>query len=185
MLEQQAKARVVAALARVVNRLAVVGIGAGSEKEPGQLRFMCDAGGAVERSPDAAGPVRAGGGGVGVSACGEQNARGLDQAGGALAVPAEEGRMRDVEQRRPVARSKLHARQRRVAAKLLPNAGGVTEEQRGHDAGRRDSGVVLQPAARAIEAADGRVFDEAPHAYVEARALGLDVMLELGPARVS
>jgi hypothetical protein len=93
--------------------------------------------------------------------------------------------VRDVEQGGPVAGAELHARQRGVAAQLLANAVDVAEEQRGHDAGRRDAGVVLQPAARTVDATDGRVLDEVSDALVEAGTLGFDVMLELGPARVS
>jgi hypothetical protein len=49
MLEQDPDAVRALRLGRVVERLAVVGIRAGLEQRPRQLRVVLDAGGAVER----------------------------------------------------------------------------------------------------------------------------------------
>ena len=99
-LEQEPNAREIARLGRVVQGLAVVGIGAPSEQDAREARLVCDAGGAVERALCAELRMRVRR--VRIGARVEQAlGRGHERV---AARSAEVARVRDVDQRLPAER---------------------------------------------------------------------------------
>ena len=169
-------------LGRVVDGLAVVRVRARREQQRGHARLVRDAGRAVERAERAelrVLPAR-----VRVGAGVEQRPRAGDQPVGALA--AEEGGVRDVEQRQPA-----RARRRgRVAAPASRASAARTrvrlaEHERRVEPLAAEVRVEREQRLGVVAPAVGRLLHEPPRAVLARDRLRLGAAHEPRPARLA
>jgi hypothetical protein len=177
-VEQQLQARRVLRAGGAAQRAPVVGVGACGEQQGGEARLVGDARRAVQRAhavipvvlPD----------GVGVGAGAQQRLRAGDEAIGALA--AEEGGVRDVEQRLPPAQPKRPQRPARIARQRRGHALGVAEHQRGVKGDARQRGVEREQRLGIVTPPAGRPLHQRAGALVASHVARLRLAHERGPA---
>jgi hypothetical protein len=98
---------------------------------------------------------------------------------------AEERGVTDVQERRPVARCERPASQPGIATERRRDALAVAEQERRDEAGVGQLRVSLEVPLGLVAGRLGRGLDEAGEPLLVGRAVGLDGVLEVGPARVA
>ena len=180
-VEQQPQAAVVGGLGRVVDGLVVVRVRARLEQQRGHARLVGDARRAVERAERAelrVLPAR-----VRVGAGVEQRPRAVEQPVGALA--AEEGGVRDVEQRQPLARAGRPGRRPRIARERRPHPLGLAEHERRVEPLAAEVGVEREQRLGVVAAAVGRLLHQPARAVLARHRLRLRAAHEPRPARLA